>query len=453
MNLKFVSLLAEPMHSCYRELCRRLTESSLAVEFCEPKDWAEAKQLLEYGEAQVGAVCGLLYTLLRTQGVNIAPIAAPTLQHPRYRQAQYWTDLVVGSNSPVQSLADLRNRTWLFNETQSYSGYRSVLSALQERQLGPDFLGELVETGSHQASFDRLLAGEGDFTALDSTFLDFLPDEQRAQVKVVESLGPAPMPLVVGHPGAAAQFWAACQKLQGLPAPFASLERVKDHDFEPMRAAWNNSLAFKHSLEQWFVTSPVACDGRPFTGPEQLAKDQGVLRDIGRELGTRLTAEATKILPNGPAFHLIKRGELSRHVYLIQPEGLLEGNLTIVGFLSKLKPEGDLAALFEADDRLIEQFHQHEGFLSYSPTEYEPGLWANLAVFRNMKARENWAANSTHLKAIRDLGADSYDNVRLHLGFWPSLQAPQEWLTTRYLNYGDSGDLWRGVRTQAPEPL
>lgn len=441
--MKFVSLLAEPFHSGYRELCDRL-----GLEFCEPDDWRQAREMLERGEARAGAICGLLYTLLRAQGIDLHPVAAPLLKHQRYWGPEYWADVVVSADSPISSFEELEGQRWLFNEPQSFSGYRSFLAALQQRQLGPNFVAAEIETGGHRQSLDQLLAGKGDFAVLDSTFLDGLPQAEQAQVRVVESLGPYPVPLMVAYPEVVSGLVEKLATPDVYPEPFGGFMAASDRRYNALRQAWNLSLDYLQSGEQYFLEQEE-WPGRPFTSQQQRTQDQEILRRVGRELPRYLSAKGGEQLPNGTVFHRIYRADLEHHNYLIEPRGLSGRNLALVGFLSRMKPGGDLPALFEADARLIEQFHKYEGFLSYSPTEYKPGRWANLAVFRDVAARDRWAANSTHLKAIRELGADSYDNVRLHLGVWPSLEQEQQWFTTRYLHYTEDG-LWRGVYCGRP---
>jgi ABC transporter, phosphonate, periplasmic substrate-binding protein len=448
MSLKFVCLLAEPLHTAYRELCEALTENGFGLEFQVCEDWQEAKTRLCYGEADLGAVCGLLYTLMRAQGVSILPLASPLLAHPRYNQTpHYWADVVVRKDTPLRSWQDLESKEWLYNEPGSYSGYHAFGAELKRRGLTNAFLGQQTPTGSHGESLKRLLAGEGDFTVLDSTFLDFLQNPQREKLTVLESLGPAPAPLVVGSPGKAQEFLTHCRKLSQLPKPFKNFVEVTDRDFESLRSDYNLSLSLdERSYGQYFVDGVEGVVGRPFTSLEQQQKDQDVLQSIAHELLTRFDKEPSNILKNGVKFHKIFHQKREHHHYLINHPELANGSLSIVGFLSQMKPDADIKALFEVDDELLDQLGLHEGFLTYSPTEYRTGLWANLAVFRNARARDTWAANSTHLKAIKELGPSSYDNVRLHLGTWSSVDQPLQWIATRYLNYTADG-LWRGVRT------
>jgi len=445
MSIRFVSLLAEPLNSGYADLCRRLKTSGFPIEFVPCKKWEDARLMLERGDVELGAVCGLLYTKLRTRGVDLRPLLAPVLSHSRYKSPVYWSDVVVRIDSTAQDLSDLTEQTWLYNEPESYSGYRSFLAALQERELRMPRA--LIQTGSHAESLTRLLNGEGDFTVLDSTFLDHQPLERREQVRVVESLGPAPSPLTVGRAGTE-QLIEAVRALESLPQVFDRFEKVSDELYDPVRADSNLSLLKEdRGMTNWFILKEPP--ERPFTSVEQQRKDQAVLRDIGAEMLKIKQYPPTRELPHGARFHGLMHEGLEHHHYILKEAGLSEGPLSIVGFLSRMKPTVDVQRLFEIDSKMLEQLAEFEGFLTYSPTEYRSGLWANLAVFKSPEARDHWASNSTHLKAIKELGHSSYDNVRLHLGTWPSIDEPMEWVATKYLHYTDLG-LWRGVRTMRP---
>src|ERR671927_1365181 len=75
-------------------------------------------------QADIGFVCGLPYVNLARQ--NLSPIellAAPVLRGDRYRgQPIYFSDVIVRSDSPFQSFADLRGCMWSYNDRDSHSG-------------------------------------------------------------------------------------------------------------------------------------------------------------------------------------------------------------------------------------------------------------------------------------------------------------------------------------------
>src|ERR1041385_175621 len=81
----------------------------------------------ELGQVDFSFVCGLpyvLYTAPRMEPSPITAIAAPVLQGERYQgKPIYFSDVIVRSDSPIHSLADLRGHSWAYNEESSQSGY------------------------------------------------------------------------------------------------------------------------------------------------------------------------------------------------------------------------------------------------------------------------------------------------------------------------------------------
>src|SRR5437763_6285 len=75
-------------------------------------------------EADVAFVCGLAYVRLRDRrGPVVEPLAAPVLQGPRCAgRPVYYSDVIVHRESPFRTFADLRSRSWAYNEPLSHSG-------------------------------------------------------------------------------------------------------------------------------------------------------------------------------------------------------------------------------------------------------------------------------------------------------------------------------------------
>src|SRR5262245_61254673 len=108
--LRFVTFLAPNMYSVYEFITRHVGErlgwpTELTVgesydELADPPD--------------VSFVCGLAYVELVRSGVpTVEPIAAPLLQGQRYGgRPVYFSDVIVPADSPAQSFADLRGRSW-----------------------------------------------------------------------------------------------------------------------------------------------------------------------------------------------------------------------------------------------------------------------------------------------------------------------------------------------------
>jgi phosphonate transport system substrate-binding protein len=116
----------------------------------------------------------------------------------RYRgKPIYFSDVVVRRDSPFQSLNDLQGCLWACNEPTSHSGCNLVRYCLAVRGKGAEFFQEVVESGSHQSSLAMLVDGQIDAAAIDSTVLELelrLRPELRQYIRVIETLGPSPIP-------------------------------------------------------------------------------------------------------------------------------------------------------------------------------------------------------------------------------------------------------------------
>ena len=65
-------------------------------------------------------------------------LAVPVPADPRYQgRAIYFSDVIVRTESPFKTFAELRGKVWAYNERRSHSGYnvvRAYLSKLSRRE-------------------------------------------------------------------------------------------------------------------------------------------------------------------------------------------------------------------------------------------------------------------------------------------------------------------------------
>lgn len=111
---------------------------------------------------------------------------------------EYFGDVVV-SGGTAASLLDLRGRRIGCNDAISLSGHLSLRWALEALGERPDEFADLVFTGSHHASLDRVLSGELDACVVDSVVRTSRSrrDAAVANLRVLDRLGPWPVqPLV-----------------------------------------------------------------------------------------------------------------------------------------------------------------------------------------------------------------------------------------------------------------
>jgi phosphonate transport system substrate-binding protein len=163
------------------------------------------------GEVDVGFMCSPSFVWLRE--LRPAPVellgVAPVFGDARAAgRPVYFCDVVVRRDGPIRSFADLRGRSWAYNDTRSLSGYYSLLSKLAEVGTDESYFGRVFRSGSHLSSMELVARGDVDSAAIDSNVLSMrlreVPD-LRERLRVIESWGPFPIqPVVVRstlHPG------------------------------------------------------------------------------------------------------------------------------------------------------------------------------------------------------------------------------------------------------------
>jgi phosphonate transport system substrate-binding protein len=157
-------------------------------------DWRE----LAEGQIDAAFVCSPPLIWL---GGAVEAIAAPVLREERFAgRPLYSSDVVVARDSPFDSFGDLRGARWAYNEPSSWSGYWVTLA-----QVGDwSYFGQVVAAGYHQRALHVVAAGKVDGAAIDCHVLAVeLGDHPQLaeRIRVVDSLGPAPIQPVVVRTG------------------------------------------------------------------------------------------------------------------------------------------------------------------------------------------------------------------------------------------------------------
>ena len=249
LPLRFVTFLAPNMLSVYRFITRFVSDrlrlpAELQVGF-------SYTQL--YDEVDIGFICGLPYIQLAQRGdPPVEPLAAPVLEGDRYGgQPIYYSDVVVRRDSPFHSFAELRGRSWCYNETQSQSGYGITRYHLVQLGETGGFFGEVVEAGWHERSLRLVYSGDVDASAIDSQVLAIALRDQpelAAELRILDSLGPSTIqPIVASRrlcPSLRADLQAVLMEmhqhdLARKPLAHGFVERfvpVADGDYDDIRA-------------------------------------------------------------------------------------------------------------------------------------------------------------------------------------------------------------------------
>lgn len=192
LPLRFGSFLAPGMFSVY---------SFLAEHVARKLDWPTEIQVgRSYDDASadydICFICGLAYIeLARGEYPSMEPIVAPVLKGERFAgRPIYFSDVIVRRDSPLRCFADLRGRSWCYNEPYSQSGYGITCYRLAQLGETESFFGRVVEAGWHERSIELVRTGEIDASAIDCHVLALAQLERprlRAELRVIASLGPS----------------------------------------------------------------------------------------------------------------------------------------------------------------------------------------------------------------------------------------------------------------------
>lgn len=137
--------------------------------------------------------CGYpLETVFKGQAVRLG---APVYDVPGCAGATHCAFFVVRADAPAQCLDDLRGSVFLLNSPHSNSGMNLPRRALADIAGGKPFFRQVIETGGHPASLERLLRGDGDVASIDCVTYAFWrhyrPDTA-AGVRVLGETPPSP---------------------------------------------------------------------------------------------------------------------------------------------------------------------------------------------------------------------------------------------------------------------
>ena len=158
--------------------------------------------MLLQDELDLAFICGLpLIRYCQVAPNQLQTLVAPVMQASRYRNLPiYFSDVIVNAASNLVTFTDLMGKTMCYNNDGSNSGYNLLYHGLIEGGNSKIFFGQAIQSGSHQRSIRWVVDGRADCAAIDSVVLaqelrDF--PALSSDLRVVEVLGPSPMPPLV----------------------------------------------------------------------------------------------------------------------------------------------------------------------------------------------------------------------------------------------------------------
>jgi phosphonate transport system substrate-binding protein len=173
-------------------------ETDIVQSQCDPV----SDPVMLQDQLDIAFICGLPFIQLSLViSGQLKALVAPVMQSSRYQDRPvYFSDIIVNADSDLKTFDDLAGKTLCYNDPGSNSGYNLVRQRLMQFGHPSSFFGKVIQSGSHQRSIRLVVEGLADCSAIDSTVLEQeLRDspELANHLRVVESIGPCPMPPMV----------------------------------------------------------------------------------------------------------------------------------------------------------------------------------------------------------------------------------------------------------------
>ncbi len=183
------------------------------VELLFPTSYSGVIEALHFGHAQV-AFMGSWPALLATQkadaSILLAEIREVMIGQEKKEEPYYYSYWVVGKDSPINSLAELKGKKVAFPSQLSSSGFVAPLSRLVDLQLitppedkaadPKQFFSDVLYAGGYAQGWEALKAGQVDVTVIAGDVAEKLYKDVLDNTKVIEQQGPIPShAVVVGH--------------------------------------------------------------------------------------------------------------------------------------------------------------------------------------------------------------------------------------------------------------
>jgi phosphonate transport system substrate-binding protein len=280
--LRFATFLAPNMVPVYRLLAERIGRRlGRPVELVVGRSFDQ----FEAGAADLGVICGLPYVWLAARRPPpVEPLAAPVLAGARYGgRPVYYSDVIVGLDSPITRLEELEGRSWAYNEPASHSGHTVTLHSLVAMGARPGFLGPVIEAGFHQRAIRLVHNGSVDAAAIDSQVLAIeLRDHPRLAdgLRVVGAFGPSTIQPVVAASRLPAPLKHEVRELLITLADDPAARPVLDYGlidrFDPIGdAAYDDIRAMLATIETAGWTSLTRRRPDPDVRPPRMANGGG----------------------------------------------------------------------------------------------------------------------------------------------------------------------------------
>jgi phosphonate transport system substrate-binding protein len=186
----------------------RYLEASLDsnVELVMATSYDAAVDAMCAGKVDVQMFGGLTYLMARKRCG-----ATPLVQ--RDRDQQYHSVFVTAKDSKIESLADLKGRSFAFATQDSTSGHLMPAYYMQKAAVDPDVIAKAIYTGSHDATVRAVAARKVDAGAVSESVYERMKAEHKLDAEQLRSFYTTP-PFVDG-------VWAATDATAARTKAFA----------------------------------------------------------------------------------------------------------------------------------------------------------------------------------------------------------------------------------------
>ena len=172
----------------------------IKVNFIEKRTYGEVNALLKNGSIDIAFVCGGPYVMGHDE-FGLELLVAPLVDG----KALYYSYIIVGKNSGIKKIEELRGKTFAFVDPMSNTGKLIPTYMLYELGENPKtFFKECVYTYSHDKSIKAVAQGMVDGAAVDNLIWDYMDKKDRKYTKETEIIKisePYGIPPLVVRPG------------------------------------------------------------------------------------------------------------------------------------------------------------------------------------------------------------------------------------------------------------
>jgi len=119
---------------------------------------------------------------------HVQLLATPRYRVPGCAAATYVSWIVVRSDDPAKTPADLRGHRVAFNDDGSQSGYNTLRALIAPHAASGKFFGAAIESGAHRKSMAMVKAGQADVAAIDCVTFALIARYAPAEVQGIRVL-------------------------------------------------------------------------------------------------------------------------------------------------------------------------------------------------------------------------------------------------------------------------